>query len=53
MGLNVNETSIFILQFSDDQVIIAKIKNNPEEMRVETKEENEKWVLHMNVSQIK
>ena len=53
MRLKVNGTSVFILQFTDDQVIITKSKINPEEMTTEIKEEYVKWDLHLNVSKIK
>ena len=48
-----NTTSIFTLQFVDDQVIIAISKYDLDEMTIKFEEEYEKWGLHINVSKTK
>lgn len=49
MGIQLNDTCIYTLQFADDQVVLAEDKEDLEYMTRKLKEEYEKWGLTMNL----
>ena len=49
MGIDINQTKIFILQFADDQVLLPEDKEDLEYMTRKIKEEYEKWEMSMNI----
>lgn len=52
-GTKTNRKLIFTLQFSGDQVIIAKSKDNFAKMAIKIKEEYERWGHYMNIRKMK
>lgn len=53
MGINIGESSIYTLQFADDQVLIAQDKDDLQYMTRKIKEEYEKAGLSMNMEKTK
>lgn len=49
MGIPLNDTNIYTLQFADDQVIIAGDKEDLQYMTRKLKETYEYWGLEMNL----
>jgi hypothetical protein len=50
MGYNVDNTTIYTLQFADDQVVMAQSKEDLECMHRKFQEEYFKWGLNMNIA---
>ena len=48
MGIPLENTTLYILQFTDDQVVLADDKEDLEYMTRKLKETYEKWGLDMN-----
>jgi len=53
MGYNVDNTRTYILQFADDQVVMAQSKEDLECMCRKLQEEYSKWGLTMNIAKTK
>ena len=53
MGYNVDNTLIYMLQFADDQMVMAQSKEDLEYMCWKLKEEYAKWDLTMNIAKTK
>ena len=53
MGYNVDNTTIYTLQYADDQVVMAQSKEDLEYMCRKLQEEYFKWGLNMNIAKIK
>ena len=53
MGLPVQNTHVYSLNFADDQVVIAQDHDNVEFMARKLKEEYKKWGLTMNLEKTK
>jgi len=53
MGYNVDNTTIYTLQFADDQVVMAQSKENLEYMCRKLQEECSKWGRTMNIAKTK
>jgi hypothetical protein len=51
MGYNVDNTMIYMLQFTDDQVVMAQSKEDLEYTCQKLQEEYSKWGLTMNIAQ--
>ena len=49
MGYNVDNTTIYKLQFADDQVVIAQSKEDLEYIGRKLQEEYSKWGFNMNI----
>jgi hypothetical protein len=53
MGYNVDNTTIYTLQFADDQVVMAQSKKDFEYMGRKLQEEGSKWAFTMNITKTK
>ncbi|XP_044749678.1 uncharacterized protein LOC123310275 [Coccinella septempunctata] len=53
MGIPLNDTNIYTLQFADDQIIVARDKEDLEYMTRKLKETYEYWGLEMNLEKTK
>ena len=53
MGIPVVNTTLYTLQFADDQVILVGNKEDLEYMTCKLKETYEKWGLVMNLNKTK
>jgi len=53
MGIPLENTSLYTLQFADDQVVLAGDKEHLEYMMRKLKETYEKWGLDMNLNKTK
>ena len=53
MGIPLENTTLYTLQFADDQVVLAGDKADLEYMTRELKETYEKWGLDMNLNKAK
>ena len=53
MGYNVDNTMIYTLQFSDDQVVMAQSKEDLEYMCRKLQEVYSKWGLTVNIAKTK
>ena len=53
MGDNVDNTMIFVLQFADNQVVMAQSKEDLKYMCRKFQEEYSKWGLTMNIAKTK
>jgi len=53
MGIPLEKTTLYTLQFSDDQVVLAGDKEDLEYMTRKLKETYEKWGLDMNLNKTK
>jgi hypothetical protein len=53
MGYNVDNTTIYTLQFADDQVVMAQSKEDLEYMCQKLQEEYFKWGPNMNIAKTK
>jgi len=53
MGIPLENTTLFTLQFGDDQVVLAGDKKDMEYVTSKLKETYEKWGLDMNLNKIK
>ena len=53
MGYNVDNTTIYTLQFADYQVVMAQSKEDLEYMCRKLQEEYSKWGLTMNIAKTK
>ena len=53
MGYNVDNTTIYTLQFAGDQVVMAQSKEDLEYMCRKLQEEYSKWALTMNIAKTK
>jgi hypothetical protein len=53
MGIPLENTTLYTLQFSDDQVVLAGDKEDLEYMARKLKESYEKWGLIMNLNKTK
>jgi hypothetical protein len=53
MGIPIQNTHMYSLNFADDQVIIAQDHDDMEFMAQKLKEEYEKWGLTMNLEKTK
>jgi hypothetical protein len=49
MGIPIQNTHVYSLNFADNQVLIAQDHDNMEFMAQKLKEEYEKWQLTMNL----
>jgi hypothetical protein len=50
MGISLENTTFYTLQFADDQVVLAGDKENLEYMTCKLKETYEKWGLDKNLN---
>ena len=53
MGVPLENTTLYTLQFADDQVVLAGDKEDLEYMTCKLKETYEKWGLDMNFNKTK
>ena len=53
MGIPIQDTHVYSLNFADDQVLIAQDHNAMEFMVQKLKEEYKKWGLTMNLEKTK
>jgi len=53
MGIPLENTTLYTLQFADDQVVLAGDKLDVEYMRRKLKETYDKWGLDMNLNKTK
>ena len=53
MGYNVDNTTIYRLQFADDQMVMAQSKEDLEYMCRKLQEQYSKWGLNMNIAKTK
>ena len=53
MGIHLENTTLYTLQFADDQVVLAGDKEDLEYMTRKLKETYEKWGLDMNFNKTK
>jgi len=53
MGIPIQNTHVYSLNFADDQVLIAQDHDDMEFMARKLKEEYEKWGLTMNLEKTK
>jgi hypothetical protein len=53
MGYNVDNTTIYTLQFSDDQLVMAQSKKDLEYMGRKLQEDYSKWGFAMDIAKTK
>jgi hypothetical protein len=53
MRYNVDNTTIYTLQFADDQVVMAQSKEDLQYMCRKLREEYLKWALNINIAKKK
>ena len=53
MGYNVDNTMIYMLQFADDQLVMAQSKEDLQYMCRKLQEQYSKWGLTMNIAKTK
>jgi hypothetical protein len=53
MGYKVDNTTIYTLQFPDDQVVMTQSKEDLEYMGRKLQEKYSKWGLNMNIAKTK